>query len=106
LIIEITDELDFMTLAGFVLERQVFVSDKMLLLDLPKGRSAGFFILEQPDFPKFLADQLLAGIAQEFGHERIGVGDFARRRIENQNSVARRLKKTAVTNLRGPDGGL
>ena len=62
--IEIADELDFVALARLVLEGQVFVANKMVFLQLAKSRLAGFFILEQADFPKFLAQQFLVRVTQ------------------------------------------
>src|ERR1700720_998916 len=44
-IVKVADEFDLMALALFVLERQVFVANKMFRLQFPKGRTAGFFIL-------------------------------------------------------------
>src|SRR5579859_1686113 len=63
-IVEIADELDFAALAPFVLQRQVLVANEMLLLQLAKSQLVGFFILEQADFPKFLAEQFAARVTQ------------------------------------------
>src|ERR1700719_3173712 len=51
-VVKVADEFYFMALALLVLERQVFVANKMLLLQLPKGRTASIFILEQADLPE------------------------------------------------------
>jgi hypothetical protein len=64
LLIEIADELNFVALARFGLQRQIFVANKVFLLQFAKSRSAGFFILEQTDFPKFFAQQFAMRVAQ------------------------------------------
>jgi hypothetical protein len=44
-------------------------------LQFSKRRLARLLILEQPDFPQFLAKQFAVRIAEQPAHERIGVGD-------------------------------
>ena len=42
-------------------------------------------------------------VAQQVGHEGIGLGDFARAGVENEHPVLRRFKKPAVANFRAVD---
>jgi len=64
LIVEVADEFDLVTPPVFVLQRQILVADKVFFLQVSKGRAAGFFIFEQPDFPQFFAQQFLVPVAQ------------------------------------------
>jgi hypothetical protein len=63
-LVNVADEFHFAALARFGLERQIFVANKVSPPQLPEGLPAGRFILEQADFPEFLAQQFLVPVAQ------------------------------------------
>ena len=77
----------------------------MFLPQLPKHLLARQMVFEQADFPQLLAHKLRVRVAEELDHEGIDIGDLARDRIQQQHAVPRRLKKSAVTNLRDAQGG-
>src|SRR6202022_2690222 len=43
-VVKVTDEFHFIGWSPLVLKRQVFVANKVLFLQLPKGQTTGFFI--------------------------------------------------------------
>ena len=81
-------------------ERQIFVADFVLPFQLLDHFLARGFIFEQTDLKQLLPDQLIIRVTEQFRHERIGVGDFASRGIEQEDAVMRRFKEPAVADFR------
>ena len=61
----------------------------MHVFQFPNHFLACGFIFEQADLEQLLADQLAVRVAQQRRHERIGVGDFARNGVDEENAVLR-----------------
>ena len=79
--VDVADELHVDLRAGLGLERQVFVADVALLLQLLHRGLAGLRVLEQADLPQLLAQQFGVFVAQQLVEERIGVRDAGALRI-------------------------
>jgi hypothetical protein len=65
---------------------------------------ARLLVLEQADFPQFLAQQLTVRVAKQPVHKRIGVCYFSGDDIQNEDAIMRRFEQTAVANFRSPKG--
>ena len=72
----------------------------VFLPQLGEGLAAARLIVEQPDVPQGLGEQLLARLAQQFAHVRIDVGNAARIGIEQEHAVRRCLEQPAIAHLR------
>ncbi len=71
-------------------------------MQLAESSPAGLDVLEQPDFPEFLAQQLVERVAQQVAQERVRVDNLAGVAIEDQDRILGRLKEPAVANLGSP----
>jgi len=96
LLIEIGHHFNFLMAPALAFERQVLVTDFAVAFEVLEHFLARGAILEQTDLKQFLADQLVTRIAQQLGHERIGIGDLAGVRVEHQDAVMGGFKQAAV----------
>ena len=56
--VNVADELHMFTLTRFGFQRDILVTDVLIVLQLPHGFLAGRDILDRADLPERLADQL------------------------------------------------
>ena len=86
-IVEVGDEFDvaLRTVLGF--EDQVVVADLTGVLQVTEHIVAGGFVGKDAKLPEFPADHFLAGIAGEFGHELVGIGDAAFDGVEDKDAI-------------------
>ena len=91
-LIQIGHHFNFLMPAAPAFQRQILVADLVLPFKLPEHFFARDFILEQADFKQLFANQLAVRVAQQLGHEGIGVGDFAGAGVEQEDAVMRRFK--------------
>ena len=102
--VEIADKLDLDAAPVLGEQRQILVADKAGRLERQEGGPARGCILVQPEFEQLFADKFLVSVAEELHQIRVHIDDFARRRIHDEDAVARRLEETAVTKLGGGEG--
>src|SRR5664280_2534105 len=98
--IEVADELHVNAPPVRGLQRQVFITDVLLLLQFQEVGLVRHDALEEPEVPDVLPQELLAGEPQHLGQERIHVDDYAGVCLEDQNAVLGSLEQTAVAGLR------
>jgi len=91
-LINVADELhhNLKTLLRF--QRQIFVADIFLLLQLFQHRLVGLEDLERAEFGDGFADQFMVRKTQQFNQERICIGDASRFSVQNQDPVLRRFE--------------
>jgi hypothetical protein len=76
-------------------QRQVFIADVLIVLELLEGLFVGRDVLELSDFPELKTDDFPKGKIQEIDQKRICVDDLACFAIEDENSVLGRFEEPA-----------
>jgi len=97
--IDVADEFHLDQPPVFCSERQIFIADIFIFLQVLEGMLAGFDILECTHFPDFFFYELFSRIFQHIDQERIDIGDRSALGIQDQNPVLGRLKQTPVAKL-------
>ncbi len=97
--VDVTDELhcDPSSIGGF--ERQVFIPDIFFPLQFFEVVLVGDDILERPDLPDFLTQELFAREAQHGNQKWIYIDNLTGLGIKNQYPVLCRLKKPTIPHL-------
>src|SRR5450756_546695 len=98
--IEVADELHVDAPPVRGLQRQVFITDVLLLLQFQEVGLVRHDALEEPQVPDVLPKELVAGEPQHLGQECIHVHDHAGVSIQDQNAVLGSLEQTAIASLR------
>ena len=98
--IHVADEFHLDQTSALCLERQVFVANKLILLQRQEGIPAGLDILERADLPELLFHKFLARVAQHIDQIGVDVADRARFGVQYQNAVLGRFEESAVAKLR------
>src|SRR5437762_44284 len=76
---------------------QILVTDVSFLLQFSKGDLAGFDISHGTDFPEFLSQELVAGIAQHINQEGVYFRNLSGVGIEQEYAVLGRFKEATKT---------
>src|ERR1043166_2384402 len=87
--IDITNELDLDFPAGLRAERQIFVTDVLLGLQLFESGLVRYDVFEETDLPQLEADYAFERIVEQIEQKRIHVDDLATVGVENQDAVLR-----------------
>ena len=91
-LIHVADKLHGNLAAVLRFQRQVFVADIPVLLQLLELGLVGHDVLERAKFPDGCSDQFAMGKAQQLDQERVHVADSPRVGFENQDAILRGFK--------------
>src|SRR5688500_19470306 len=81
------------------LERQIFIANIALRLQLTESGPAFCLISKETDLPEFLADEFFLRITQQLFDERIGIEDFASAGLEDEDGILGGFEETAISSL-------
>ena len=95
-LVDVADEFDGDVPAVVVEQREVFVADASDLKEPEHGGLVFRDIAEDADLPELLADEIGEGVPEELEHEAVGVDDFSRVGVEDENAVVRGFEEAAV----------
>src|SRR4029450_9323933 len=98
-LVDVADKFDFDPLSLLGFERQIFVANITLRLQLTESGLALCLISEESNLPEFLADKFLLRIAQHLFDERIGVEDFPGVSIEDEDGILGGFKESSIACL-------
>src|SRR4030095_7109448 len=98
-LVDVADKFDVDPLSLLGFERQIFVANITLRLQLTESGLALCLMSEEPDLPEFLADEFLLRIAQHLFDERIGVEDFPGVGIEDEDGMLGGFKEASIAGL-------
>src|SRR4030095_14045986 len=90
-------DFDPLSLLGF--ERQIFIANITLRLQLTESDPTLCLISEKSDLPEFLADEFFLRIAQHLFDERIGVEDFPGVGIEDKDGILGGFEEPTIASL-------
>ena len=97
--VHVADELHLDAPAVVRPQRQILVADVPFLLERPERHLIRLDVVEQADLPQLLPDQLVAGVAEQGGQERVRVEHPSGHRVDQQDAVLGRLEQAAVADL-------
>ena len=93
LFVDVADEFDGDVAAIAVLQGEIFVADGAGFEQLEHGGFVFGDVGEDADFPEFLADEIRERKAEDVEEEAVGVDDFPRVGIDEQNAVVSGFQK-------------
>ena len=91
-LIHVADKLHGNLAAVFRFQRQVFVEDIALLVQLLEPGLIGHDVLERAQFPDGCADQFVVGKTQQLDQEMVHISDSPRVGSQNQDAFLRRFE--------------
>ena len=98
-LVDVADKFDLDPLSLLGLERQIFVANITLRLQLTESGPALCLISEETDLPEFLADEFFLRITQHLFDERIGIEDFPSDGIEDEDGILGGFEEPAIASL-------